>query len=94
MRTKKDGPPKAFDPYSTEEIELILSVVPTRTNVKNIAKSLGRSEDAIYTVYELAYSGRWLKGQLARFGPEQNNVMTKIARTKKKLGMFVGHIPK
>ena len=94
MRTKMDGPPKAFDPYSKEEIEMILSLVPTRVNVKNIARSLGRSEDAIYTIYELAYSGRWLKSQLAGFGSHQDNVMTKIGAAKKKLGISIGHIPK
>lgn len=94
MRTKKDGPPRAFDPYRREEIELVLSLVPTRANVRNLAKSLGRSDDAIYTLYQLAYSGKWLKSQLARFGTHQDNVMTKIAAAKKKLGMFVGHIPR
>lgn len=94
MKTKKDGPPRAFDRYYDEEIELILSVTPTYANVRILAKSLGRSEEAIWTIYELAYSRKWLKGQLKRFGPDQDNVMTKISRAKKKIGIIVGYKPK
>ncbi|MEX1254217.1 MAG: hypothetical protein WEE64_07740 [Dehalococcoidia bacterium] len=94
MKTKREGVPKAFDPYTRGEIELVLSLVPTRANVANLAQSLGRTEDAIWTLYELAYSGRWLKKQLARFGPHQDNVTTKIGQAKKKLGIGIGHIPK
>lgn len=91
MKNKKDGIPHAFTPYKQEEVNLILTLVPTHDNVKNLAKSLGRSTDAIYTVYHLAYSGKWLKDTLSGMGASQNNVVTKIARAKKKLGIFVGH---
>ena len=94
MRTKRDGIPRAFEPYSQQEMDLILSLVPTHANVKNIAKSLGRSQDAIYTVYHYAYSGRWLKRDLAEMGEHQDNVLTKIAKAKKKYGIFIGHEPK
>ena len=90
MKTKKDGIPNAFNPYKQEEINLILTLAPTHANVKNLAKSLGRSTDAIYTVYHLAYSGRWLKDTLNGMGDAQDNVATKIARAKKKHGIFIG----
>jgi hypothetical protein len=93
VRTKKDGIPNAFNPYKQEEVNLILTLAPTHANVKNLAKSLGRTTDAIYTVYHLAYSGRWLKDTLSGMGDAQNNVVTKIARAKKKHGIFIGHAP-
>jgi len=91
MKTKKDGIPRAFSPYKQEEINLILTLAPTHGNVKNLAKSLGRTTDAIYTVYRLAYSPRWLKDLLNNMKDSQDNVVTKIARAKKRLGIFVGH---
>ena len=91
MKTKKDGVPNAFSPYKQEEVNLILSSAPTHTNVKNLAKSLGRTTDAIYTIYNLAYSGRWLRDTLKDMDDSQNNVVTKIARAKKRQGIFIGH---
>lgn len=93
MKTKAAGIPKAFDQYTQEEIDLILSLTPTDQNVKNLAKGLGRSDDAIRTIYEAAYSGQWLKKSLARNHGGQDNVFTKIGRAKKTHGIFVGHRP-
>lgn len=91
MKTKRNGILNAFTPYKQEEVNLILTLAPTHANVKNLAKSLGRSIDAIYTVYHLAYSSRWLKDTLSGMGDTQDNVATKIARAKKKHGIFIGH---
>jgi hypothetical protein len=91
VKTKKDGIANAFSPYKQEEINLILSLVPTHTNVNNLAESLGRSPEAIYTIYNMAYSGRWLKDTLKGMEESQDNVVTKIARAKKKYGIFIGH---
>ena len=93
MKKKVDGVARAFERYSQQEVDLILSLVPTHTNVKNLAKSLGRTQDAIYVVYNYAYSGRWLKRDLAEMDEHQNNVLTKIAKAKKKSGIFIGHEP-
>ena len=94
MKTKADGVPKAFEPYTKEEIQLLLSMLPTHDNVRIIAKTLGRSRGAIYTLYRLAYSVDWLKENIQNTAPHQDNVVTKIASAKKKLGIFVGHRPK
>ncbi len=94
MKKKSDGIARAFERYSQQEVNLILSLVPTHTNVKNLAKSLGRTEDAIYMVYNYAYSGRWLKRDLAEMDEHQNNVLAKLAKAKKKYGIFIGHEPK
>lgn len=91
MKTKSAGIPKAFEPYTKEEIQLILSLIPTYQNVRSLAKSLGRSDEAIQFIYKLAYSGRWLKKWLEALGPHQDDVATKIALAKKKFGIFVGY---
>ena len=93
MKKKSDGIVRAFERYSQQEVNLILSLVPTYTNVKNLAKSLGRSDDAIYVVYHYAYSGKWLKRDLAGMEEHQDNVITKIAKAKKKYGIFIGYEP-
>jgi hypothetical protein len=93
VKTKADGVPNAFVPYKQREIDLILSLTPTYSNVRNLSVSLGRSQDAIITVFSMAYSGKWLKGMLGATNENTDNVVTKIARTKKKLGIFVGHEP-
>ena len=94
MRKRSEKLPRAFARYSQQEVDLILSLVPTYANVKNLAKSLGRSEDAIYVVYHYAYSGKWLKRDLAEMEKHQDNIITKIAKAKKKHGIFIGHEPK
>ena len=93
MRTKSPSIPKAFSPYTQKEIDLILSLVPNKTNTSNLAKSLGRSYDAIAMVYVWAYSGKMLKNALAEMKDSQDNVVTKIATTKKRLGIYIGHEP-
>ena len=93
MKTKRDGVARAFERYSQEEVNLILSLVPMHSNVKNLAKSLSRTTDAIYVVYNYAYSGRWLKRDLPGMDEHQNNILTKIAKAKKKYGIFIGHEP-
>lgn len=92
MKTKADGIAKAFDPYRQEEVNLILSLSPTHQNVKNLAGSLGRSEDAIRAIYKLAYSGKWLKKSVERFGGGAN-IIDKIGTAKKALGIIIGHRP-
>lgn len=93
MKTKADGVPRAFDRYTKQEVELILSLTPTHGNVKTLAKALGRTQDAIYLIYYRAYSDKWLKEELESLGPDHNNVVTKIAAAKKKLGIVIGHEP-
>ena len=93
MRTKADGIENAFEPYTQREIDLILSLVPNRINTTNLAKSLGRSFDAISMVYQWAYSGNMLKNALSGMKDTQDNVVTKVAKAKKELGIYIGHEP-
>ncbi|MSQ26107.1 MAG: hypothetical protein EXR49_07575 [Dehalococcoidia bacterium] len=94
MKTKMMGVPKAFDKYTQDEVDLILSLVPTSENVKILAGSLGRTEGAIQVLYEYAYSGTWLKKDFERMEAHQDNVLTKIANTKRKRGITIGYRPR
>lgn len=89
-------PTRANDVYSDAEVELILSMVPTHQTASILAQTLQRSRGAIMMIYQLAYSGSWLKQNIeGNVGcPDRDNVHMKIGRAKKKLGIFVGHRPK
>ena len=94
MKTKSDGEANAGQPYTQDEVDLILSILPTHENVARIASSLGRTREAIYFIYLNAYSGQWLKSQLAQTNEKQDNVFTKIGKAKSKVGLAIGHMPK
>ncbi|MFQ5852454.1 MAG: hypothetical protein ACE5JU_17970 [Candidatus Binatia bacterium] len=93
MKTKAEGVPKAFEKYKQFEVDLILSLVPTYKNVRRLARSLGRTEDAIHVIFRYAYSGRWLKEDLGQLGPHQDNILTKIAKAKRRAGITIGYQP-
>jgi hypothetical protein len=79
-------------PYSQEEIDLILSVIPNGTNLTNLASALGRTTDAIGMIYEIAYNVKLLRDNLDDNNP-RNDVFQKIANAKTKLGIFIGYNP-
>ena len=81
----------ANEVYTQDEVDLIVSHPPNWANAKRFAKVLGRSTAAIVTIYEMAYSGKWLKEMMAR--STKNSLPHKIARAKIKFGIFVGHRP-
>lgn len=43
--------------YRNGELEVVLSLTPTDTNITHLAALLDRSEDAIRIVYRIAYAG-------------------------------------
>jgi len=79
-------------PYSQEEIDLILSVIPSKTNITNLASALRRGIDAIGMIYEIAYNVKLLRENLDDDKPK-NDVFQKIANSKTKLGIFIGYDP-
>lgn len=85
-------PPKKGKPYSQKDIDLILSLVPNKTNLVNLAAALGRGIGAIGMIYQIAYSGKLLKQNIQDDDPG-NDVFDKIAKAKKRLGIFIGHEP-
>ena len=67
--------------YRKGELELILSLSPTKANIDRLATSLGRSAAAIEIVYRLAYQ----PGQ--RFGATAEAQRKKISKAKESLGL-------
>ena len=75
-------PRTASRSYLDEELELILSLAPTRENLERLAKVLGRSESAVQLIYRAAY------GHSAF--PEGEAFNRKVLAAKKALGIEMG----
>jgi hypothetical protein len=48
--------------YDEGELEVILSLVPTRQNIQRLSQLLRRSEEAVAIVYKVAYGKRMGRG--------------------------------
>jgi len=70
-------------PYREGELDLILSLPPTKENIKRLANSLGRSEDAIKIVYRIAYRPN------EPFGKNADIQVKKIIIAKKRAGFVL-----
>jgi hypothetical protein len=68
--------------YREGELEMILSLAPTATNLKLLAKVLGRSEAALQLVYRAAYGNGAF--------PEGAAFNRKVVAAKKSLGITFG----
>ena len=74
---------RKWKPYREGELEQILSLAPTKTNIKYLAKLLERSEGAIEIVYRIAYED----------GPFGNNAdiqLEKVMKAKQRVGIKIG----
>jgi hypothetical protein len=70
-------------PYKPGELEIILSLAPTRANVYWLATLLERSEQAIQIVYKHAF-------EHGPFGADARIQGQKILAAKKKVGITIG----
>ena len=50
-----DKPANAGKPWSVEDLVILANTAPTQSNVKWLAKSLGRTEDAVWSQYYLLF---------------------------------------
>jgi len=71
------------EPYKPGELEVILSLAPTRANVYWLATLLERSEKAIPIVYKHAF-------EHGPFGVDASIQGQKILAAKKKIGIAIG----
>ena len=69
--------------YKEGELEVILALAPTDQNIRNLAKLLDRTPDAIKVVYRIAFE----HGPFAKDATSQEK---KILEAKKKLGISIG----
>lgn len=70
-------------PYKEGELEIILSLAPTKANVKWLSTLLGRSEEAIKIVYKIAF-------EHGPFGENADIQERKIIEAKEKVGICIG----
>ena len=71
-------------PYKNGELETILSLAPTRQNIKFLSELLGRTEGAIKIVYKIAF-------EHGSFGTKGSGVQEKkVLAAKKRVGIAIG----
>lgn len=79
-KLSKIAPAHRGETYRKGELELILTLAPTRENIERLSSSLGRSASAIEIVYRIAYRPGEPFGKLAAIQRR------KIASAKARLG--------
>lgn len=73
-------------PYRDSEIRLIVKTVPTWRNIKLLARVLGRSNDAIWMVYELVYRRSFRESKMAQETGGQG-VAHQVDRIRRRVGL-------
>lgn len=70
-------------PYKDGELETILSLAPTESNIRWLSTLLERSEEAIEIVYKIAF-------EHGPFGKEAGVQERKIIEAKERVGIRIG----
>lgn len=70
-------------PYRAGELEVILSLPPTKNNLKWLSMLLERSEEAIMIVYKIAF-------EHGPFGERASIQEKKIIEAKNRVGVVIG----
>jgi hypothetical protein len=70
-------------PYDEGELEVILSLAPTRINIGYLSRLLKRSQRAIEIVYKIAF-------EHGSFGKDADVQQKKILAAKKRVGIAIG----
>lgn len=76
-------PDRTGKPYKDGELEVILSLAPTKTNIKWLSTLLERSEKAIKIVYKIAF-------EHGPFGENADIQEKRIIGAKEKVGISIG----
>jgi len=72
-------------PYKEGELEVILSMTPTKQNIHWLSVLLGRSEEAIKVVYKIAF-------EHGPFGKDAGVQERKIIEAKARIGIDIGRV--
>ena len=70
-------------PYKDGELETILNLAPTETNIRWLSTLLERTEEAIEIVYKIAF-------EHGPFGKESGIQERKIVEAKERVGIRIG----
>lgn len=76
-------PNRTGKPYKEGELEVILSLAPTKENIKWLSVLLERSEEAIEIVYKIAF-------EHGPFGENADIQERKIIEAKERVGICIG----
>lgn len=76
-------PARRGEEYRDGELEVILSLAPTKANIKWLSTLLERDEGAIEIVYKLAY-------EHGSFGKDASVQERKIMEAKRNVGIAIG----
>lgn len=76
-------PSRTNEPYKEGELEVILSLAPTKENVRWLSILLERSENSIAIVYKIAY-------EHGPFGKRAKIQEKKIFEAKERVGIRIG----
>jgi hypothetical protein len=78
-------PSRTGKPYKDGELEVILSLSPTKENIKWLSILLERSEEAIEIVYKIAF-------EHGPFGKNADIQEKKIIEAKERVGIRIGRM--
>ncbi len=78
-------PSRTGKPYKDGELEVILSLSPTKENIKWLSILLERSEEAIEIVYKIAF-------EHGPFGKNADIQEKKIIEAKERVGIGIGRM--
>lgn len=81
----------AGKPWSVEDLVILANTAPTKHNISYLAKSLGRTEDAVYSQYYLLFCAPSYLKQADGTLLEQHK---RIIKAKKIAGLQVSITPK
>lgn len=84
-------PVNAGKPWSVEDLVILANTAPTKHNISYLAKSLGRTEDAVYSQYYLLFCSPSYLKQVDGTILEQHK---RILQAKKISGLHVSITPK
>jgi hypothetical protein len=76
-------PSRTGKPYKEGELEVILSLPPTKANIFWLSKLLERSEASIQIIYKIAF-------EHGSFGKDAGIQEKKIIEAKKRIGLEIG----
>jgi hypothetical protein len=76
-------PTRKNEPYKSGELEVILSLAPTKNNIQYLSELLDRSKEAIEIVYRIAY-------EHGPFGEHADIQEKKVIQAKNRVGIAIG----
>ena len=76
---------RKYKPYKDGELEVILSMAPTKQNIKWLSALLDRTPNAIEIVYKIAY-------EHGPFGKNAEIQERKIIDAKERVGITIGRV--